>query len=137
MSDIKTYSELILRTTLESRFEYASLGGVVGYATFGHDRHLNQRFYQSYEWKKVRDEVIIRDRSCDLGIPGYEIHDKVLVHHMNPITIADLKVFNPDVLNAEYLICVSPRTHNAIHFGDVSQLPRGIIERRPGDTKLW
>lgn len=137
MSELKTYSELVKRSTLQSRFRYAMLGGEIGIATFGHDRHLNQAFYSSYEWKRVRDEVIIRDKGCDLGIPGYEIHDRVLVHHMNPITVQDLLVFNEDVLNPEYLVCVSTRTHNAIHFGDESQLPRDFVERRPGDTKLW
>ena len=137
MNDVRTYSELIKRTTLLARFRYLNLGGQLGVATFGFDRHLNQAFYASFEWKLIRDEVIIRDGGCDLGIPGYEIHDKVLVHHMNPIQVSDLKHFNADILDPEYLICVSTRTHNAIHFGDENQLPSPVIERRPGDTLLW
>lgn len=137
-SAIKTYSELILRDTLEGRFRYAKLGGEVGIATFGYDRPLNQSFYSSREWKSIRDQVIIRDNGCDLGIPGFEIHDRILVHHMNPMRPLDLVHFNEDVLNPEFLICVSNRTHNAIHFGDESQLPsNSVIERRPGDTTLW
>ena len=132
-----TYSELVKRTEFMSRFKYAVLGGELGVATFGYDRHLNQAFYSSYEWKRIRDEVIIRDNGCDLGIPGREIHDRVLVHHMNPIRVQDLVHFNEDILNPEYLICVSTRTHNAIHFGDESHLPWELVERRPGDTKLW
>lgn len=132
-----TYSELAKRGTLESRFKYAVLGGELGIATFGYDRHLNQAFYSSREWKRIRDEVIIRDNGCDLGIEAFPIHDRVLVHHMNPITVQDLVHFNEDILNPEYLVCVSTRTHNAIHFGDASQLPRPIVERRPGDTTLW
>lgn len=134
---VLTYSELSKRTAFLSRFRYAMLGGELGVATFGFDRHLNQAFYASQMWKRVRDEVIIRDNGCDLGIPGHEIHDRVLVHHMNPIKVQDLLEFNEDILNPEYLICVSTRTHNAIHFGDERQLPPPLIERRPGDTKLW
>lgn len=132
-----TYTELTLRTEFMARFRYAKLEGELGVATFGFDRHLNQSFYTSREWKRVRDEVIIRDNGCDLGIPGHGIHDRVLVHHMNPIRVQDLVDFNEDILNPEYLICVSTRTHNAIHFGDERQLDQPIIERRPGDTKLW
>lgn len=134
---VRTYSELILRDTHLGRFKYAVLGGTLGIETFGYDRPLNQAFYASREWKQVRDEVIIRDGGCDLGIPGFEVMDRILVHHMNPIQKFDLLDFNEDVLNPEYLICVSTATHNAIHFGDESQLPRPFIERRPGDTDLW
>jgi hypothetical protein len=132
-----TYTELKKRDAFLSRFRYAVLGGEIGVATFGYDRYLNQAFYTSREWKSVRDEVIIRDQGCDLGVPGYEIHDRVLVHHMNPITVQDLTEFNEDILNPEYLITVSTRTHNAIHFGDERQLPEPFVDRRPGDTKLW
>lgn len=132
-----TYSELSKRTDFLARFRYAVLGGELGMATFGHDRYLNQRFYASVEWKRVRDQVIVRDDGCDLGVPGRFIHDRILVHHMNPIKVQDLTEFNPDILNPEYLICVSTLTHNAIHFGDESQLPRPFVERTPGDTKLW
>lgn len=132
-----TYGEMILRDSFLARFRYAVLGGELGVATFGFDRHLNQSFYASREWKQARNEAIIRDNGCDLGVPGHEIHDRVLVHHMNPIRPEDLKNFNSDILNPDYLICVSTRTHNAIHFGDERQLPEPIVERRPGDTTLW
>jgi len=137
MSDMRTYSEMSMRTSFLARFNYLVLPGEVGVATFGFDRHLNQAFYASYAWKSVRDQVIIRDNGCDLGMSGFEIHDKILVHHMNPIQVKDLVEFNEDILDPEYLICVSTRTHNAIHFGDERQLPQPIVERRPGDTKLW
>lgn len=132
-----TYSELIKRDTFLGRFRYAVLGGELGVATFGFDRHLNQAFYASREWKQARDIAIIRDQGCDLGIPGREIHNRILVHHMNPIQVHDLVHFNEDLLNPEYLICVSTQTHNAIHFGDEKQLPLEFTERRPGDTDLW
>lgn len=132
-----TYSEMSLRTSFLARFRYLVLGGELGASTFGFDRHLNQKFYASYAWKQARDHAIIRDNGCDLGMEGHGIHDRVLVHHMNPIQVSDLTDFNEDILNPEYLICVSTRTHNAIHFGDEKQLPAPIVERRPGDTKLW
>lgn len=134
-----TYSEMSLRTSFLARFQYLKLGGELGASTFGFDRHLNQRFYASHEWKRARDIAIVRDEGCDLGLQGHGIHDRVLVHHMNPIQIHDLDPnnFNEDLLNPEYLICVSTKTHNAIHFGDERQLPTPMIERRPGDTQLW
>jgi hypothetical protein len=114
------------------------LEGELGIATFGFDRHLNQSFYGSRDWKQVRDIAIVRDQGRDLGVPGHEIHDRVLVHHMNPLVARDLIDINEDKLfNPEYLICVSTRTHNAIHFGDENQLPKPMVERRPGDTILW
>lgn len=132
-----TYTELSKRTTFQARYRYAKLGGELGIATFGYDRYLGQAFYSSAAWKRARDIVIIRDEGCDLGIPGRVIHGRLLVHHMNPIRVEDLIEFNPDIIDPEYLICVSHRTHNAIHFGDESQLPEDLIERRPGDTTLW
>ena len=132
-----THSEMLKRDTFLGRFRYLVLGGELGAATFGFDRHLNQTFYASREWKNIRDIAIIRDEGCDLGVPGREIHDRILVHHMNPIKVQDLLHFNEDILNPEYLITVSTRTHNAIHFGDESQLPSALVERRPGDTTLW
>lgn len=135
--ELKTYAELQKRTAFLSRFRYLSLGGSIGAATFGFDRHLNQAFYGSKLWKDVRDSVIIRDDGCDMGLPGHGIFDRVLVHHMNPVRVQDLLHFNEDILNPEYLICVSTQTHNAIHFGDERQLPRPFIERKPGDTDLW
>lgn len=134
---IRSYSELAKRDAFLSRFKYLVLGGSIGAATFGYDRPMNQDFYHSFEWKRIRDHVIVRDQGCDLGVRGHEIHDRILVHHMNPITTRDLVHFNEDILDPEYLVCVSTRTHNAIHFGDESQLPTQFVERQPGDTKLW
>lgn len=111
--------------------------GEVGTATFGFDRWLNQRFYRSREWKLVREHVIYRDEACDLGIPGYEIHRELLIHHMNPVTPNDLIRGEEWVLDPEYLITTSRRTHNAIHYGDASLLAREPVVRRPGDTRLW
>lgn len=132
-----SYTDLTKRTEFLSRFRYLALGGELGAATFGYDRHLNQAFYSSHTWKRVRDEVIIRDEGCDLGMPDHPIMDRILVHHMNPIKVKDLVDFNEDILNPEYLICVTTQTHNAIHFGDERQLPRPLVERRPGDTIPW
>lgn len=134
---IRTYSELRRRETLEDRFNYLKLHGQVGDATFGFDRFLNQRFYASHEWKQVRHHVIVRDNGCDLGVDGYEIHDRIYIHHMNPMTVSDLVEFNREILDPEYLIAVTHTTHNAIHYGDANLLPKLPIERRPGDTKLW
>jgi hypothetical protein len=136
---IRTYTELSRLHTFEERYHYLALRGVVGARTFGWERYANQMFYTSYAWKRVRRDVIVRDLGCDLGIEGYEIHkpNKILVHHMNPIEAADISRNDPDILNPEYLICVTHRTHNAIHYGDESQLPRIFVERTPGDTKLW
>jgi len=131
---IRTYSDLMQLGTYEERLEYLRLRGVVGSDTFGFDRYLNQKFYRSPEWKRVRDEVIVRDNGCDLGLPGYEIGDRIFVHHMNPIDISDIQE-SPD-----YLICVSKETHDAIHYGaDMSEYyeRKRLVERSVGDTKLW
>ena len=128
---------MALRDTFLGRFRYLKLEGELGVATFGFDRHLNQSFYASRAWKEARDVAIVRDEGRDLGIEGREIHDRLLVHHMNPIVVPDLLHFNEDILNPEYLICVSTKTHNAIHFGDENQLPQELVTRRPGDTNLW
>jgi hypothetical protein len=123
--------------TFEERYEYLALRGEVGKATFGFDRWLNQNFYRSYEWHQARDYVVYRDNGCDLGIPGHEIHNRLMVHHMNPITPEDLAHGEAWILDPEYLITTTHRTHNAIHYGDDSLLPKPVIERRPGDTRLW
>lgn len=133
----RCYGELIQRHAFDDRFEYLKLRGAVGRETFGFDRYMNQGFYASREWKRIRDEVIARDEGCDLGVKGYEIYDRLLIHHMNPMRVNDLTDFNPDVLDSEYLITTTQRTHNAIHFGDEKLLFRLPPERRPGDTKLW
>lgn len=137
MTTIRRYSELIQRKTLEDRFEYLKLVGTVGKQSWGWDRYYNQRFYYSAEWKRVRNIVMLRDDCCDLGVSGFEIQDKVLIHHMNPIWIEDLKYGNPAILDPEFLICTSNRTHQAIHYGDKSLLPQIPVERRAGDTRLW
>jgi hypothetical protein len=133
----RSYSELLQHHTLEDRFKYLSLRGRVGEATFGFDRYVNQQFYRSAEWKHVRQQIILRDEGCDLGLPGYEIHGKIIIHHMNPMLLADLVEGDDSVLDPEYLICVTLPTHNAIHYGDVSLLSKPFVERRPGDTALW
>jgi hypothetical protein len=133
----RSYSELRRLTTFAERFQYLSLVGQVGEATFGFDRWINQHFYRSREWKQVRDLVILRDNGCDLGIPGYEIHHGLLVHHMNPILPENLARGEQWILDPEYLITTTHRTHNAIHYGDESLIRRPPVERRPGDTKLW
>ena len=137
MKTIGTYSELRQLVTIEERFECLKLNGVVGKQTWGWDRYFNQRFYYSAEWKRVRDIVIVRDSGCDLGIPGFEIRSKILIHHMNPIWIEDLKHHNPDILDPEFLITTCDRTHQAIHYGDRTLLPQVPIPRKQGDTKLW
>lgn len=133
----RSYQELRRLRTFGERYNYLRLRSSVGVATFGFDRHLNQRFYGSREWKIVRDEVIVRDNGCDLGVLGFDIHFRPTIHHMNPIILADLQVYNEDILNPDYLITTTHRTHNAIHYGDDSQLLQLPKERRPGDTKLW
>ncbi len=134
---IRTYSNLRRLETIEERFDYLELRGEVGATTFGFDRYLNQKFYASHEWKQVRNIVIVRDEGRDLGVDGYEIGDRIYIHHMNPMTVGDLTEFNEEILNPEYLISVTLSTHNAIHYGNRNSLPRLPIERKTGDTKLW
>lgn len=134
---IKTYSELITLPTFEERYQYLRLNGRVGEETFGFDRWLNQRFYKDPEWLRIRDEVIIRDNGCDLAIPGREIHSRILIHHMNPITKDDILQRSRILLDPEYLICTIKNTHDAIHYGDENLLFKGLIERKPNDTCPW
>lgn len=134
---IRRYSEVVRYNTFEDRFNYLVLGGEVGETTFGFDRYINQNFYRSPEWQRARRDVIVRDEGCDLGIPGYEIHTELLVHHINPMTLDDISHGEDWILDPEYLICVTKRTHNAIHYGDAGLLKQPFEERRPGDTKLW
>lgn len=134
---LRTYSKLVLLPTFEERFEYLKLNGAVGIDTFGFDRYLNQTFYKSAEWKRIRNKVIIRDNGCDLGIDGYEIYGRILIHHMNPITQDDIINRTDLLLNPEYLISVSLETHNGIHYGDTNQLLKGLIVRKPNDTCPW
>lgn len=134
---IKTYSELILLPTFEERFRYLKLDGRVGEETFGLDRYLNQIFYTSDEWRKIRRDVIVRDNGCDLGIWDREIHGLITVHHLNPISVEDILNRTEILLNPEYLICVSDLTHKAIHYGDERLLVTTPVERRPNDMCPW
>lgn len=134
---IKSYSEMCRHSTFESRYAYLRMGGEVGRITFGHSRFLNQAFYTSALWRSVRNEVILRDDGCDLGIPDRAIFDRVVIHHMNPVTEEDLDTLSDLLLSPEFLVCVSRSTHNAIHYGDASLLPSLPIERYPNDTSPW
>lgn len=135
---IRTYSELVKLPTFEERYQYLRLDGQVGDATFGHDRYLNQVFYKSKEWLRIRDEVILRDLGCDLGIPGREIFKRVIIHHMNPLSKTDIIDRTDFLLNPEYLICTTKRTHDAIHYSDDSILTPDILpERSANDTCPW
>ena len=135
--NIRTYTELSKLKTIEERFDYLKIDGQIGEETFGFDRWLNQRFYKDKRWLEVRDEVIIRDNGCDLGVEGYEIGGRIYVHHMNPVTKEDLLYNFDDLINPEYLICASNRTHNAIHYGDKNLLPQDPIVRTKNDTCPW
>lgn len=137
MSRVRSYSEMQRLFSFEERFEYLSLGGEVGRSTFGFDRYINQQFYSSRQWKQVRDRVITRDMGLDLGVEGHEIHDRIIIHHLNPMRVEDIEVGDPMILDLDNLITTTHKTHNAIHYGDARLLPQSFPERRPGDTKLW
>lgn len=134
---IKTYSELIRFKTLEERYQYLRIGGRVGEETFGFDRWMNQVFYKDPRWRDIRDEVITRDNGCDLGLEGYDIHGKIFVHHMNPVTKDDILYNFDSLLNPEFLISTSKRTHDAIHYGNEDLLPQSPIVRTRNDTCPW
>lgn len=134
---VRSYAELMRRGTFEERYEYLRLSGEVGRPTFGFDRYMNQRFYTSRQWRDVRQEVIARDWGCDLAVEGHEIHERLVIHHMNPMVPADISGGESEILKPNYLITTRHSTHNAIHYGDASLLVRPVVERRPGDTKLW
>lgn len=134
---VRSYSELRLLETFEERFKYLALKGQVGAETFGFDRYMNQQFYTSTEWRNVRNEIIVRDNGCDLGVDGHEIYDRIYIHHLNPMTPDDIKHGDPMILHPQNLISTCHATHNAIHYGDERLLPRPLIDRKPGDTKLW
>lgn len=134
---IRTYSELITLPTFEERFDYLQLNGAVGEETFGFDRYVNQKFYRSAEWRRIRDHVIVRDNGCDLGIEGYDIHGPILIHHMNPISIDDIYDVSEYLLNPDYLISTTQLTHNAIHYGTSDLLIKAPVERRKNDTCPW
>lgn len=133
----KSYHELMQMPTFEERFEYLRLYGVVGEDIFGFNRFVNQAFYTSDPWKSARNKVIIRDGGCDLACPDREIFHRIQIHHINPVTIEQLENEDPILYDLNNLICTSPTTHRAIHYGDASLLIQDYIPRRPGDTKLW
>lgn len=137
MTTIKCYSELMLLPTFQARYQYLRLNGEVGKETFGFDRYMNQFFYRSPEWRRVRDFVITRDEGCDLGVPGREIFGRVIIHHMNPIRPEDIRNRSELLLNPEYLITTIHDTHLAIHYGDEHLLLQEPVERRPNDTCPW
>ena len=134
---MRTYTELKDICGFTDRIEYLRLKGSVGFDTFGFDRYLNQRFYHSTEWRRIRNYVISRDDGCDLGCPDRPIPGRIYIHHMNPITVDDIDQATDNLLNPEYLICVSHDTHNAIHYGTEVKEPEVVLERTPGDTALW
>jgi hypothetical protein len=134
---IRSYSELRRIDEFEERWRYLALHGGVGVSTFGYDRYINQQFYTSSQWRQLRSHVISRDLGCDLGVEGYEIHSGILIHHMNPMDVDAIAHGDSSILDPEFLITTTLRTHNAIHYGDEKLLPRPYEERRPGDTKLW
>ena len=136
-TNIRTYSELITLPTFKERYRYLRLKGFVGEETFGYDRYLNQVFYKSKEWMDIRDYVIVRDNGCDLGIPGREIHSRILIHHMNPITKQDILNRSEFLLDPEYLISTIKVTHDAIHYGDENLLMEEPIIRTENDTCPW
>lgn len=133
----RTYSELISIPDYKDRFDYLKIDGFVGDVTFGFDRYLNQKFYRSTEWRTFRRGIIIRDAGCDLAHPDYQIKGLILIHHLNPLSIDDIKNLRPCVLDPENVVCASKLTHNAVHYGDFELLPTGPIERSPNDTCPW
>lgn len=133
----RSYSELRQLSTFKERYDYLKLNGRVGAETFGYNRYVNQRFYRSTEWKHIRDQIIIRDNGCDLGVEGYDLHSRIYIHHLNPMTVDDIDQGHQMILDPDNLICVSFDTHQAIHFGDESLLPQLPIERISGDTCPW
>lgn len=134
---ILRYRDIRPLKTIQERYDYLRLGGQVGASTFGFDRYLNQAFYKSKEWQQARNDVILRDNACDLGIEGYDIFKGLVVHHMNPITVDDIVQRKDYIFDPEFLICVSDRTHKAIHYGDAGLLPKEPVQRRAGDTCPW
>lgn len=134
---IRTYSEMARFNTFEERYEYLRLRSSVGRSTFGFDRYINQQFYRSAQWKQVRNHVIARDSGLDLGVEGYEIYDRILIHHMNPMAVEHIEAADSSILDPEFLISTTHKTHNAIHYGDRSLLVQPLVARNRNDTKLW
>lgn len=137
MTELKTFSKLVRLDTFQERFDYLSLTGIVGERTFGSERWMNQDFYRSAQWKNIRQHVIARDLGCDLAMEGFDIHDRVIIHHMNPMNRDQIAEGDSAILDPEFLITTTHNTHNAIHYGDRSLLPSVFVERRPGDTLPW
>lgn len=135
--NIKCYSELITIPTFIDRFRYLKIGGRVGEDTFGHDRYLNQILYKTPEWRSFRKDMILRDNGCDLACEGYDIYERIILHHINPITVEDVINRHPKIFDPENVITTWLRTHNAIHYGDESLLFTEFIERVPNDTCPW
>lgn len=133
----RRYKELIQLETFDARFKYLHLGDSAPYASFGDQRILNQEFYRSPEWHRTRRQVIIRDNGCDMAVEGFDIHDKIIVHHIQPVTLEMIENGDPLLFDLDNLVCVSHHTHNAIHYGSNNLYNPVLIERRPGDTKLW
>ncbi len=134
---IRSYSEMLKYDSFIDRFNYLKLDGIVGDETFGFSRYLNQILYASYEWRKFRKQVILRDNGCNFGLDGYDIHDRLIVHHINPLTLAQIEDRDPQVFSMNNVVCVSNNIHQAIHYGDESLLPKDPIERKPFDTCPW
>lgn len=134
---MRTYDELSRFDSLDDRFEYLVLNGDVGHTTFGYDRWVNQAFYRSKEWRTIRNFVIVRDGGNDMGVFDFPVRGAPQIHHMNPLTLEDIEDATENLLNPDFLICVSHQTHNAIHYGDRSHLPRVPVARMAGDTRLW
>lgn len=134
---LRRYSELIRLGSFEERYQYLRIGGIVGESTFGFERFMNQALYTSQRWKLLRNEIIVRDNGCDLGIEGRDIYDKIIIHHMNPLTREQMREPDESMFDPEFLICVSMNTHNAIHYGDERLLYKGPVVRRPNDTCPW
>lgn len=133
----RSYSELQRIDGMQERFKYLMLNGRVGDATFGFDRYINQMFYRSSQWRNLRQYIILRDNGCDLGVSGYDIHSNLYIHHLNPMTVDDIRNGDESILDPEFLITTTLNTHNAIHYGDEKQLSVLFVERTAGDTKLW
>lgn len=132
-----SYRELSRIRSFEDRFDYLNLSGQVGVDTFGYDRIFNQQFYHSSEWRRVRNGIILRDNACDLGVEGYEIRSRIIIHHINPITLEDIELGSEALFDPDNLICVTKQTHDAIHYGTANTLPKLPVERTPGDTCPW
>jgi hypothetical protein len=134
---IKRYSTMVQLEKFLDRYEYLKLSGTIGEETFGYDRYINQKLYRSKEWRDIRHKVIVRDEACDLAHLDFPIHGKIIIHHINPITLSDIEDANPKVFDLNNLVCVSMNTHNAIHYGDEELLPHDPVERTPFDTCPW